>query len=265
MIHNTPASFRPCVVVPVYDHERAVPALVALLADVGLPCWLVDDGSSTACAAVLDRLVADAAPGWLHLVRLPENRGKGAAVLAGMRAASAAGCTHAIQIDADCQHDPRDIPKFVQAARERPDAIVNGVPVYDASVPKVRLYGREITNKLARIYTLSAAIGDAMCGFRLYPLAPTLALDDAAGIGRRMQFDTDVIVRLHWAGVPVVNVPTPVTYPADGVSHFHYLRDNVRMVGLHLRLIGGMVWRLPLLLLRRLGAYSSVRRDARQH
>jgi tetratricopeptide (TPR) repeat protein len=143
--------------------------LVARLREVDLPCWLVDDGSSAACATVLDALAAQHAP-WLHLVRLPQNRGKGAAVVAGMRSAFAAGCTHAIQIDADCQHDPRDIPKFIAAARERPDAIVNGVPVYDASIPKVRLYGREITNKLARVYTWSREIGDAMCVAK--PLQP---------------------------------------------------------------------------------------------
>lgn len=187
----------------------------------------------------------------MRLVRLPVNRGKGAAVFAGLRAAQAAGMTHAVQIDADCQHDARDIPRFVAAARTHPEAVVNGVPVYDASVPKVRLYGREITNVLARVWTCSRDIGDAMCGFRLYPIAPAVALDDAVGIGRRMQFDTDVIVRLHWSGVPVVNVRTPVTYPVDGVSHFRMLRDNLRMIRLHLTLGAGMLLRLPLLLLRR--------------
>jgi glycosyltransferase involved in cell wall biosynthesis len=254
-------AFRPCVVVPVYDHEGALPLLVERLRATGLPCWLVDDGSGPACAAAIDRLVADNA-GWLRLVRLPRNRGKGAAVLAGFRAALAEGFTHAVQIDADCQHDARDIPKFVAAARERPEAVVNGVPVYDETVPTVRLYGRSITNVLARVYTLSGAIGDAMCGFRLYPLAPAVALDDARAVGPRMQFDTDIIVRLFWAGVPVVNVRTPVTYPADGVSHFDLLRDNLRMVGLHLRLAAGFLARLPLLAARRLTALVSPRGDA---
>lgn len=240
-------TFNPCVVVPVFDHEHALARLVERLRDCGLTCWLVDDGSGPECARVIDQLVA-ANPTWLRCERLPQNRGKGAAVLAGLRAAHAAGFTHAVQIDADCQHDAREIPAFIGAARARPDAIVNGVPLYDESVPAVRLYGRSITNKLAQLYTLSRDIGDAMCGFRVYPIAPTLALDDAVGIGRRMQFDTDAIVRLYWRGVPVVNVPTPVTYPIDGVSHFNMLRDNLRMTGLHLRLAAGMLWRLPWLL-----------------
>ncbi len=67
-----------------------------------------------------------------------------------------------------------------------------------------------------------------------------------------MEFDADIIVRLFWAGTSVVNLPTPVTYPADGVSHFRMLSDNVRMARLHLRLLGGMLLRLPRLLPRRL-------------
>ncbi|MFN3565683.1 MAG: glycosyltransferase family 2 protein [Burkholderiaceae bacterium] len=256
-------AFRPCVVVPVFDHERALTLLADRLCATGLTCLFVDDGSGPVCAAALDALAAQH-PDRFRLLRLPRNRGKGAAVLAGFRAALAAGFTHAVQIDADCQHDAREIPKFIAAAHAQPLAVINGVPRYDDTVPKLRRYGRAITNVLARVYTCSADIGDAMCGFRLYPLAAAVALDDAVGIGRRMQFDTDIIVRLHWAGVAVVNLPVSVTYPADGVSHFHMLRDNLRMTALHVRLAAGFLRRLPRLLARRLSVPSSARRDARR-
>jgi len=249
--------FRPCVVVPVYDHAHALPKLVEGLRPSGLTCWLVDDGSGAACAATIDRLVA-AESGWLRVERLPQNRGKGRAVLAGFRAAQRAGFTHAVQIDADCQHDTRDIPRFVDAARAHPAAIINGVPQYDASVPKSRFYGRYITNVLVWLYTLSLEIRDSMCGFRIYPLARAVALDDVAPVGPRMQFDTDIIVRLHWSGVRVVNLKTAVTYPIDGVSHFDLLRDNLRMARLHLRLAAGFVLRLPVLLARRVTGQSDV-------
>jgi glycosyltransferase involved in cell wall biosynthesis len=255
------APFRPCVVVPVFDHEHALPTLVERLRPSGLTCWLVDDGSGPACAAAIDRLVV-AETGWLRVERLPVNRGKGVAVLTGFRAALRAGFTHAVQIDADCQHDASDIPRFVAAARAHPIAIINGVPQYDASVPKSRLYGRYVTNVLVWLYTLSLEVRDSMCGFRVYPLAVAVALDDAAPVGRRMQFDTDIIVRLHWSGVPVVNLKTPVTYPVDGVSHFDLLRDNLRMTGLHLRLALGFIVRLPILLARRLVAPFSPRSNA---
>ena len=261
MMVEAKTTFRPCVVVPVFDHEHALPKLVARLRPLGLTAWLVDDGSGPACAAAIDALVA-ANAAWLQAVRLPHNRGKGVAVLSGFRAAQKAGFTHAVQVDADCQHEVGDIPRFVAAAHERPDAIINGVPQYDASVPKARLYGRQVTNVLVWVFTLSLEIRDAMCGFRIYPLARAVALDDAAPVGPRMQFDTDIIVRLHWSGVPVVNLKTPVTYPVDGVSHYDVLRDNLRMTGLHLRLAGGFLLRLPLLLARRLAAPFAARSNA---
>lgn len=245
------AAFRPCVIVPVYGHDATLARLAQRLAPLGLPCWFVDDGNPPAVAATIAQLAREHAR-WLTHLRLPHNQGKGAAVAAGWHAAFAAGCTHAVQIDADLQHDPDEIPRFIAAARARPEAIVNGVPQYDASVPAVRLHGRKITTVLVWLHTLSRQIGDAMCGFRLYPLAATVALDRQHPVGRRMEFDADVIVRLFWAGTPVVNLPTPVTYPADGVSNFRMVRDNLRMAALHLRLLAGMLLRLPVLLPRRL-------------
>ncbi len=258
---ETPTQHRPCVVVPVFDHERALPVLIELLRQAHLPCWLVDDGSGRECATAIDELVA-ANFDWLRLERLHVNRGKGAAVVAGLLAAARGGYTHAVQIDADGQHDARDIAKFVAASRAAPEAVINGVAQYDASVPAVRLYGRMITNRLVWVWTLSRDIADSMCGFRVYPVAPMLQLERTRPIGRRMQFDTDSIVRLHWSGVPVVNLRTPVTYPADGVSHFNMVRDNLRMTALHLRLAAGMLRRLPRLVSRRLAASRAPQSDA---
>lgn len=237
--------------VPVYDHHGALPRLVQALRATGLNCWLVDDGSHAPCAQAVQTLCAGNAE-WLHRLRLEHNQGKGAAVFAGLRAAQAAGFTHAVQIDADLQHDPSQIARFIAAAERDPTAVINGVPQYDASVPAARLHGRRVTTVLVWLNTLSRQIADAMCGFRLYPIAPAVGLDDRTPIGRRMEFDAEIIVRLFWAGTPVVNLPTPVTYPADGVSHYRMLRDNLRMTALHFRLFAGMLVRLPRLLPRRL-------------
>jgi hypothetical protein len=174
--------------------------------------------------------------------------------VAGFRAAAARGHTHVLQIDADGQHAAADIPLFLEQARRRPDAVIAGCPVYDESVPRARLYGRYATHVWVWINTLSLDIRDSMCGFRVYPLASLLPLLDATRIGRRMDFDSDVIVRLHWRGVPVVNQPTRVTYPLDGVSHFRMLRDNVRISLMHARLFVGMLLRSPLLLWRKVAA-----------
>lgn len=239
------------LIVPFYNHEHAIRRTVAALAPVGLECWLVDDGSDARCAPVLAEIAAREAS-WLHLIRCPVNRGKGIAVLKGFEAAHAAGCTHALQIDADGQHDFAAIPRIAALSAANPAAIITGVPVFDASAPASRRIGRKLTTFWVRINTLSARIDDAMCGFRVYPLAPILRLAQRGSLGTRMEFDPEILVRAVWEGVPVVSMPTNVTYPVDGVSHFKMWRDNVRISWMHTRLFFGMLRRAPTLLTRRL-------------
>jgi glycosyltransferase involved in cell wall biosynthesis len=239
------------VVIPVYEHHRPIARLLPKLLAHGVPVLLVDDGSGDECAASL-RALADATPAQVSLLRLPCNEGKGGAVIAGLREAYRRGFTHALQIDADGQHDPAQVPEFVAASRAAPAAVVSGRPVYDDSVPRGRLYGRYLTHVWVWINTLSFDIADSMCGYRVYPLAPVQALLERVRVGRRMDFDTEILVRLHWAGTAVRTLPTKVTYPEDGLSHFRLWRDNVLISAMHARLFVGMLWRSPWLLARKL-------------
>lgn len=237
---------RPCLLVPCYNHGAQIGATLAVLATLELPCLLVDDGSEPATAAVLDRLVAEHA--FITLLRLPRNQGKGAAVLHGIAAAESLGYSHALQIDADGQHDIDDVPRLLAMSRAEPDALVSGWPRYGDDIPKSRLYGRYITHFWVWVETLSLELKDSMCGFRVYPVAATNALARRYRIGARMDFDTDVMVRLYWAGTPVRFLPTAVRYPVGGLSHFALWRDNLRISWMHTRLVGGMLPRIPRLL-----------------
>jgi glycosyltransferase involved in cell wall biosynthesis len=245
--------FKPCVVIPVYNHERTVGAMVDAVLAQNLPCILVDDGSAAECAGVLDDLAATH-PTRITLLRHATNRGKGSAVVTGFRHAAEAGYTHALQIDADGQHRAADIPRFLERAAEHPDALILGSRVYDDSVPRLRFYARYLTHVWVWINTLSLKIDDSMCGFRVYPLAPVIALARRRQLGERMSFDIDILVRLYWAGLEIVNVPTPVRYPADGVSHFRAWSDNVEISRAHARLFLGMLLRLPTLIARKWNA-----------
>jgi glycosyltransferase involved in cell wall biosynthesis len=237
-------------VIPVYNHEHAVPAVAANLRAHGLPVVLVDDGSNDACRLALERLSAESGD---PLVRLATNGGKGAAVIAGLRRALELGFTHALQVDADGQHDLRDVPKFLAAARAEPDAVICGRPVFDQSIPKVRFLSRYLTHALVWLQTLSfSRVRDSMCGFRLYPLKTVLQVVDHDGVGRRMDFDVELLVKLVWRGRTLRWIDTRVSYPTDGISHFRMLYDNLRLAGMHLRLVLGMLWRAPLLVWRRM-------------
>jgi predicted LPLAT superfamily acyltransferase len=242
-------SFRPCLVVPVYNPGPALGRTLDALLAHGHPVFVQDDGSDETTRLLLEARAA-VHPA-LRLARWSQNRGKGVAVVAAFRRAHADGCTHALQVDADGQHDPAAVATFLALGEARPEAVIAGVPTYDASVPPARKYGRRFTHAWVWLETLSFAIGDSLCGFRLYPLAPVMELLRHTSLPSRMDFDTAAIVRLHWLGVPILNAPVAVTYPADGVSHFHLLRDNLRLTRMHAGLVLGMLGRLPVLLRRR--------------
>ncbi len=235
----------PCVVIPVYNHHLVIASVVERIRHFGLDCFLVDDGSEPMCRGVLEQIARND-PG-VTLIRFGNNCGKGVAVCTGLEAAAAAGFSHALQVDADGQHNIDDIPRFIACARQHPEAVVSGSRIY-GQVPASRRYGRKLTDGLVYLHTLSQAIVDSMCGFRVYPLPETMALLQHCKVGKRMDFDTDILVRLYWQGVPVQHVTTPVIYQQDIPSHFDLLRDNLRISKMHLRLFLGMLLRVPSLM-----------------
>lgn len=249
-------TIRPCILVPTRNHVRALPQLLDAAANLALPVLIVDDGSDAAPAATIVEL--SGARDNVSLLRLEANQGKGAAVVAGLRALAARGYSHAFQLDADGQQDLAAIPGFLAAAAEHPDALVAGQAVFDQSVPTGRRVGRWITHFWVMIHMLLLRVVDSMCGFRVYPLAPTMALVDQVRLGQRMDFDTDVLVRLYWAGTPVALLPVHVVYPEGNVSNFRMVADNVAITAMHTRLFFGMLRRLPRLLWHRPPLIDSV-------
>lgn len=243
-------TFKPCLLIPVYNHEQPLPIIVRRLASYRLPCLLIDDGSQQSCAAVI-QLLAEQYP-WVESIRHEVNRGKGGAVKTGILWAKDQGYSHAVQIDADGQHDLNDLDKFLDAARQNPEATIIGRPVFDESIPKIRFYARYLTHVWVYINTLSLKISDAMCGYRVYPIEECAHLIQSSHLEERMAFDVEILVRLYWQGVDMVSIPTHVGYPQDGVSHFRGLEDNLRISMTHARLFFGMLVRMPALLARHL-------------
>ena len=242
--------FRPCIIIPIYNHGRGLSDMVKALRSFQTPCLLIDDGSDQETKKILKELATESET--FTLIEHPCNRGKGAAVMTGISAALERGFTHGLQIDADGQHDLQDIPRFLGMAKTSPDAVIVGAPIYDESVPRHRFYFRYLTHVCVWVECLSRAIKDSMCGFRIFPLAFTQKVIQRVNPGAHMDFDAEILVRMYWAGVAVHNVSTRVTYQADGVSHFRLVRDNIRISWMHTRLLLGMLLRSPMLLRRRL-------------
>lgn len=219
------------------------------------PVWVVVDGSTDGSAERLqDMALRDDG---LFVLVLPDNVGKGAAVLEGIELAAQKGFTHVLTMDSDGQHPANLIPGFMAASQAQPDAMVLGVPVFAADAPRLRVNGRKLSNGWADLETLWAGIGDSLFGFRVYPIAPLREVMKGQRWMRRFDFDPEAAVRMCWRGVRPINLPATVKYfRADegGVSHFNYLRDNLLLSWMHSRLFAGFLLRLPMLVAMRLKA-----------
>jgi glycosyltransferase involved in cell wall biosynthesis len=258
----TTASRSHLVLIPSYDTGPQVYETVRAARAQWCPVWVVTDGSTDGTPEGLRRMAADD-PG-LVLIELPANAGKGAAVLHGLEAARAAGFTHALTMDSDGQHPAALIPEFMRRSMQRPETMVLGRPVFDASAPLLRVRGRRISNWWTNLETLGAGIDDSLCGFRVYPVVDLIAVMRGQPWMRRFDFDTEAVVRLAWRGVKPINLAVPVRYLSaeeGGVSHFRYGRDNLLLSWMHTRLMIGFVMRLPMLAWRRLRREAPFQRE----
>ena len=228
------SGFRPVVIIPCRNHGLTLEGVLDGLAPLGLPVIVVDDASDGESAQALDRLAALRPE--MTLLRHDVNRGKGGALLTGLLHAESQGFTHALQVDADGQHDLSDAPRLLESARRHPNVLWSARPKYDASVPRKRLIGRYVTHVWVWIETLSFEIADSMCGYRVYLIADTLAVLRRRRVGLFMDFDTEIMVRLYWRGLPVRFIESRVIYPEGGLSNFRMWEDNVRISKMHARL-----------------------------
>lgn len=225
---------KPCLLIPCYDHGATLGSVLSSLEPLHLPCFVIDDGSDE----MNRQRIRSAAAGlsWVCVERCERNGGRGAALRRGYRLAARDGFTHVLQVDADGQFEAADVPSVLEVARRHPESLVLGVPVFDRSAPGSRRYGRWISRGWVWLETLSFAVADPLCGLRCLPVAPLARLLDRTPCGNGMEFDTELAVRLVWAGLPVENVPVRVRYPEGGTSHFRLVRDNLRIGWLHTRL-----------------------------
>lgn len=234
---------RTCLVIPHYRHVRQLKRFLPKLAAANLPALVVDDGSGSQELAALKELLTQHA--WVTLIERSTNGGKGAATVSGLQAAQRLGHSHIVLVDADGQHDPNDVVRIAAEIVRYPKAIFSGAPRFGEDIPKARLYGREITNVLARIESGNFGLRDAMCGLRVYPVELTLPLAQACGHRTRMEMDTELLVRACWSGIDVRFLETRVVYPEEGASHFRMGWDNLRMIGMHVTLLLSAVIKVP--------------------
>ncbi|MDX2453035.1 glycosyltransferase family 2 protein [Desulfosarcina sp.] len=215
------------VIIPTYNHGGRVAAVARQAMSLGYPIFVVDDGSTDDTAARL-RSVSG-----VHLSVHPHNRGKGAALVTGMRAAAEVA-DYAVTIDADGQHDPVETLKLMAAIPANRRVIVVGRREM-ADAPWTSRQGRHFSNFWVRV-SGGPKLADSQSGFRIYPLPETL---DLGVVARRYQFEVEVLARAAWQGIPVREATISAHYGSalPRISHFHPFVDFMRNFGAFSRLI----------------------------
>lgn len=214
---------RTCVIVPALDAERTLPRVIdelrSALSRMGTTIFVVDDGSTDGTRRVAEALGCE-------VISHRENRGKGAALQTGFRAALARGFDVALTVDADGQHPGEDARRVLLASPD-PEAFVLGIrDLARAGAPRKNRMSNGISNYFLSRFA-GRALADTQCGLRRYPIRRTLMLG-ATGSG--YEFEGEVLLQASWAGVPIVEAPIAVRYPDDRVTHFRVSRDPWRIL-----------------------------------
>lgn len=226
------------ILIPSYNTGGILYSVVLSALEQHPDVWLLVDGSDDRSHESLRKL--EPIYSGFRLIEFSSNRGKGATLLEGAKLAKDSGFTHCITMDADGQHPASFLPTLVDLAKRKPETLIMGRPVFDNTVPKARLWGRKLTVGMTDFETAFYGLGDTLYGFRVYPIHPFIRAFSQTRFARGYDFDPEIAVRIFWLGVRPVQINIPVQYltaEEGGISHFHYLRDNLKLTFLHFRLV----------------------------
>lgn len=226
------------VVIPTYNHGGRVAETAEESLKLNFPVFVVDDGSTDSTQTVVSIIQG------VRLLRHPENRGKGAAILTGFAEASKVA-DWVITIDADGQHRPEDALKMIEAIPENDRPIIVGMRrgMEGKSVPWTSRFGRKFSNFWVWL-SGGPAMKDSQSGFRIYPVPEAMNLNV---LSRRFQFEVEILVKARWKKIRVIEVPVGVNYGpgAERISHFRPMVDFLRNSSTFARLIVQRIVRRP--------------------
>ncbi len=219
-----------CVLIPTYNNEGTIRALIESVFSYTDDVIVVNDGSTDSTAEILGSIDG------LDVLDLGVNRGKGIALRKGFEHALNKGFQYAITIDSDGQHFAEDLPAFLDKIEEEPDSIIVGARnMNQEGIPGKSSFGHKFSNFWYKVET-GIDLPDTQSGFRLYPLQ---IIKDYRYVASRYEFEIEVIVKAAWHGVNVTSVPVRVVYfeGDERVSHFRPAIDNLRFTALNTWLV----------------------------
>ncbi|MBQ5803347.1 MAG: DUF2062 domain-containing protein [Bacteroidales bacterium] len=228
-----------CVLIPTFNNAATVGKVIEESKLYCKDIFVVNDGSTDNTTAVLESIEG------INVISYMPNRGKGHALQCGLNKARECGFDYCITLDADGQHYPSEIPKFIEAVGTNPGSLIIGARNLNAeNMPGKNTFANKFSNFWFKVETWQT-LHDTQSGFRLYPLKEIEKIKLFTGM---YEFELEIIVKAAWRGIKVMNIPINVYYPPAGerVSHFKPLRDFTRISLLNTFLVlVALLWYYP--------------------
>jgi len=212
-----------CVIIPTYNNVQTLSQVIDSVLKFISSVIVVNDGSTDETLEILKRYQEK-----IEIVTYEKNRGKGFAFRRGFDRAEQLGYTHAITIDSDGQHYANDIPKFIKAATENPDALIVGSRnLAQDNMPSKNTFANKFSNFWFTVQT-AHRLTDTQTGYRLYPLQKMKCLRPLTS---RYEAELEILVRCAWRNIPIISIPIQVFYAPEGkrITHFRPGIDFVRI------------------------------------
>lgn len=211
-----------CVIIPTYNNEQTLAAVISDVAGYTGHIIVVNDGSTDNTRNIIDSF-----PG-IQCISYEKNVGKGWALRKAFEYAVSKGYDFAVTIDSDGQHFAKDLPVFIEKLEQERNAIIIGARnMNQESVPGGSSFGNKFSNFWFKLET-GINSPDTQSGYRLYPIH---ALKNMRFFTRKYEFEIEVLVRAAWKGISILSVPVTVYYaPKESrISHFRPYKDFARI------------------------------------
>ncbi len=213
------------IVIPTYNNPKTIANVVADVVALGYPLVVVDDGSDTSVASLVDDTVT--------VVTHKVNEGKGAAILSGADKVKALGYQYFVSMDGDGQHLASEVAKLMAEIRTDNQIIIGSRNFNIDNIPLLSKIGRAYHNFWIHLNS-GYNINDSLTGFRLYPVS----ILDLKLKTSRFDFEVEVLVKHYWQHKKVSDTVVECYYPTaeERVSHFDNVNDTISITLLHFRM-----------------------------
>lgn len=223
-MHKETGGIRLALLIPAYNEEKYIEGVIENSSKYEMDIIILDDGSIDSTASIVESLISAYSP-YLKLIRHSKNLGKGQALITGFDYIKENNYSGVITLDADGQHDTKEIINFLEVIKkEDPDLIIGDRLGNTEGMPFIRLATNVFTSWIISKIA-GKKVSDVQSGYRYLK---TTALKKIKLKTKNFDTEPEIILRAGWHDMKILNVPIKTIYHDDFVSYVNPAKDTIK-------------------------------------